>query len=353
MKRIGFIINPVAGMGGSVALKGTDHMAEEAKKRGATPVSPGRAEAFLRALKKQRMWYTCSGIMGEEVCRRVGLDAEVVYEPPEHTTAEDTKKAASRMASLVDLIVFVGGDGTAGDVLDAVDAHLPVLGVPAGVKMYSAVFSHTPVDAAEIVDVLEELPVEEREVMDIDEDAFRKGEFRVKFKGYALTPVHPKIQAGKEIVGGEGKREIAQWVVEEMDDERVYIIGGGSTTWEIKQHLGIEGSFLGIDVVKGNKLLCRDAGERDIKKFLDETAYIVVSPLGNQGFIFGRGTQPISHEIIERVGREHVIVVASREKLARIDSLKVDTGSERVNDMLRGYMEVITGYRERKLVKVE
>jgi len=353
MKRIGFIINPVAGMGGSVALKGTDGMVEEAKRRGAIPVSPKRAEAFLRALKKKRAWYTCSGIMGEEACRRAGLDVEVVYEAPERTAAEDTKKAAACMAPMVDIIVFVGGDGTACDVLDAVDAQLPVLGVPAGVKMYSAVFSNTPADAAEIVNSLEELPVEEREVMDIDEEAFRKGEFRVKLKGYARTPVHPKIQAGKEVTIGNGKREIAEWVAEEMDDDRVYIIGGGSTTWEIKKYLGIEGSFLGIDVIKGKKLLRRDAGEREINKLLDDAAKIVVSPLGNQGFIFGRGNQPISHEIIERVGRENIIVVATREKLARIDSLKVDTGDERVNDMLRGYMEVITGYRERKLMKVE
>ncbi len=353
MKKVGFILNPIAGMGGKVGLKGTDGVLQEAIRRGAEPVAPKKAEEFLRGLKKKRKFYTCSGKMGENVFKKVGMEAEIVYDAPHITTAEDTKKAARIMAEIADIIVFVGGDGTACDLLDAIDARVPMLGVPAGVKMYSAVFAFTPRDAALIIDRIEELGVEEREVMDIDEEAFRRGELKVKFKGYALTPVHERVQGGKDVMVGDGKKEIAQWIVEEMDEDAVYIIGGGSTTWEIKKAIGINGSFLGIDVVKGKKLLCRDAGEREIMKLLKGKAKIIVSPLGGQGFIFGRGNQPISSEVIKRVGRENIIVVATKDKLNTLDSLKVDTGDENVNEMLRGYIDVIVGYKEKRIMKVE
>lgn len=353
MMKVAFILNPIAGMGGKVGLKGTDGVVEEAIKRGAEPVAPKRAEEFLRALRIEREFFICSGKMGEDVFKKLGRKAEIVYDAPEQTTAEDTKKAARKMAEVADIIVFVGGDGTACDLLDAINSKIPILGVPAGVKMYSAVFAFTPRDAAEIVDSLETLDIEEREVMDIDEEAFRKGEFKVKLKGYALTPIHAKIQAGKDVLSGGGKKEIAEWFIEEMDGETIYIIGGGSTTWEIKKVLGIDGSFLGIDVVKGNKLLCKDAGEKDIKKFLGSKTKIVVSPLGGTGFIFGRGNQPISSEIIEKVGKENIIVVATKDKLNNLKSLKVDTGDEKINKMLHGHIEVVTGYREKKIMRVE
>lgn len=217
--------------------------------------------------------------------------------------------------------------------------------------MYSAVFAYTPRDAAEILNEFDG-GVEEREIMDIDEEAFRRGEFRVKLKGYALAPIHQKIQAGKEIFYDNGKEEIAEWVLENMEKDVIYIVGGGSTTWQIKKALGIDGSFLGIDVIKGGKLLYKDAGEREIKKFLKGKAKIIVSPLGKQGFIFGRGNQPISPEIIKKVGKENIIVVATKNKLNSIDCLKVDTGDKKIDEMLRGYIEVITGYKETKIMKV-
>ena len=353
MMKVAFILNPIAGMGGKVGLKGTNGIVKEAIRRGAKPVAPKRAEEFLRTLRIEREFFICSGKMGEDIFKKLDKKAEIIYDAPEETTAEDTKKAAIKMAEVADIIVFVGGDGTACDLLDAIDSKIPILGVPAGVKMYSAVFAFTPRDAAEIVDSLETLDIEEREVMDIDEEAFRRGEFKVKLKGYALTPIHAKIQAGKDVLSGGGKKEIAEWFIEEMDRETVYIIGGGSTTWEIKKALGIDGSFLGIDVVKGNKLLCKDAGEKDIKKFLDNKAKIIVSPLGGTGFIFGRGNQPISSEIIEKVGKENIIVVATKDKLNNLKSLKVDTGDEKVNKMLHGYIEVITGYKEKRIMRVE
>jgi len=346
--RIGFIINPIAGMGGKVGLKGTDGVVEEAIKRGAKSIAEKRGKEFIRNLKDDIEIYTCSPPMGKNVAKS-GI---VIYEAPDITKAEDTKKAAKKMMSKVDLIVFVGGDGTACDIFEVVKQKVAILGVPSGVKMYSAIFAYTPKDAAEIVNEFDS-KVEEREIMDIDEEAFRKGEFKVKIKGYAFSPIHEKVQAGKEIFYDNGKEEIAQWFLENMDEESVYIIGGGSTTWEIKRALGIDGSFLGIDVVKGRKLLYRDAGEREIMKFLKGNAKIIISPLGKQGFIFGRGNQPISDEVIKKVGRKNIIIVSTKSKLNRMKSLKVDTGNEEVNEMLRGFMEVIVGYNEKKIMRVE
>jgi len=355
MMKVGFIVNPIAGMGGRVGLKGTDGVLEEALKRGANSVAPEKAEIFLRALKKEFEFYTCSSPMGENIFKKLKKNAKVVYHPSKITTAEDTKKASEKLAEVVDLIIFVGGDGTACDIFDAINGRVPIIGIPAGVKMYSAVFAFTPLDAVEIVEKFEKGKVEEREVMDIDEEAFRRGEFRIKLKGYVLTPVHEKIQVGKEILQGNGKEEIASWVVENMDQETVYIIGGGSTTFKIKEAIGIDGSFLGIDVVKENKLLCKDAGEREIKKFLDKKnkTKIIVTPLGGHGFIFGRGNQPISPEIIRMVGRENIIVVSTKSKLNKLKNLKVDTGDKKVDEMLKGYIEVITGYKEKRIMKIE
>jgi len=355
VKKLGFLINPIAGMGGSVGLKGTDGMVEEAIRRGAKPVAHEKAKIFLQHVKKNFEFHTCSSPMGKDILDKYGINSVVVYNPSVPTTAEDTKNAVGVMKD-VDLIVFVGGDGTARDILEIAGTDIPVLGVPAGVKMYSAVFAQTPYHAAEIVNEFAEgIALEEREVIDIDEDAFRRGKLAVSVKGYCLTPVHKKIQSSKDFFSGdeESKKLITSYVAEKMDDETVYIIGGGSTTWELKKLIGIEGSLLGVDVVKGKKLLCRDASESDIKKFIGGKNKIVVSPLGGYGFIFGRGNEQISPEIIRKVGKENIIVISTREKLASVQSLKVDTGDSSLDENLRGYIKVITGYDESKLMMVE
>ena len=354
MKRIGFIINPIAGMGGRVGLKGTDGMVEEAIRRGAKPVAAERAKEFLSHIKKNFDVWTCSPPMGADIAKEYFHDLEVVYEANIPTTANDTIKAAKNMRSC-DLLVFVGGDGTANDILNAVGKEMPVLGVPAGVKMYSAVFAYTPRHAAEVVDAFADgLPLEEREVVDVDEKAFREGKLILSVKGYMIVPVHRNVQASKSYGGGnESKKIIAQHVVESMDDETIYIIGSGSTTYEIKKLLNIEGTFLGIDVVKGKKLICKDASEEEIKRALGNKNKIIISPLGGHGFIFGRGNEQISAEVIKKVGKENIVVISTPEKLAPLLSLKVDTGDAELDESLHGYIEVITGYKEKKIMRVE
>ncbi|MEM1513614.1 MAG: ATP-NAD kinase family protein [Candidatus Thermoplasmatota archaeon] len=351
MKKIGFIINPIAGMGGKVGLKGTDGKLEEAIKRGAKPIAEGRAIEFLSNIKKDYEFITCSSEMGENALLKSGKKFKIVYETREKTTADDTKKSAKIISKNSDIIVFVGGDGTARDIFEAVGASIPLLGVPSGVKMFSGVFALTPKDASEIVDEIDELGYEEREIFDIDEDAIKEDKMIKRIVGYAIVPSHKKIQSGKEIYYGDGKEEIASWIIEEMEEDVLYIVGGGSTTWEIKKRIG-NGSFLGIDLIKNRSVVFRDASENDIKRFLEEKTKIIVSPMGKQGFIFGRGNQPISAEIIKKLGKENIIVISTKEKLNEIDFLKVDTGSEEVNEMLRGFIPVYTGYKEKKIMEV-
>jgi len=353
VKCIGFIVNPIAGMGGRVGLKGTDGMVEEAIRRGAKPVALERAKEFLSHLKKNFEIWTCSPPMGADALQP-SHKAKIVYEASISTSARDTIKAAKNMRSC-DLLVFVGGDGTAADILNAIGKKMPVIGVPAGVKMYSAVFAYTPRHAAEVVDAFADgLPLEEREVVDVDEEAFRKGKLILSIKGYMMVPIHKSVQSSKSYSNGEeSKKIIAKYVVESMDDETVYILGSGSTTYEIKKLLGIEGTFLGIDVIKGKKLICKDATEEEIKKALGNKNKILISPLGGHGFIFGRGNEQISPFIIKKVGKENIMVIAAPEKLASLPSLKVDTGDAELDESLRGYMEVVTGYKEKKIMRVE
>ncbi len=371
--RIGFIVNPIAGMGGRVGLKGTDGTAYlEALKRGAEPVSPGRARRFLRRLMDLGvgvfLFYTGPGPMGYDVVRSCGLRGVKVVVVGELTggltSAEDTKRIARLMLDRgVDLIVFVGGDGTARDLLDVVDQEVPVLGVPSGVKMYSGVFAVSPEAAADIVHAFlrGETIVAEEEVLDIDEEAFRSDRLVVRLYGYMLVPVLPGyIQSGKQLIPDtlgevENKKAIARFIVENMEPDTLYILGPGSTVKAIADQLGVPKTLLGVDAVFNGKLVGRDLDEKGLLKLLNKypRAKLVVTPIGGQGFILGRGNQQISPAVIRRIGgKKGVIVVATRRKLQGLKVLRVDTGDLEVDNMLRSYIKVIVDYNTMAVVKV-
>ncbi len=355
MPSLGFLINPIAGMGGSVGLKGTDGMLGEALRRGATPVAPGRARTFVDMLTASFSFMACAPPMGADTLRQAGIEPEVVYTPGEPTSPDDTRRAVRSMRD-ADLVVFVGGDGTAQDVLSAVNGDVPVLGVPAGVKMYSAVFARTPRHAARVVDAFADgLPLEEREVVDIDERRFRRDDLAVSVKGYLLTPVHEAVQSSKGFgIGSQAAKEIiARHVAASMDNEVTYIVGGGSTTWALKQELGVEGSLLGVDVMRDGRLVVRDAMESEILEALTSRSAVVVSPLGGHGFLFGRGNEQISPAVLRRVGLDNITVISAPAKLNDLRSLKVDTGDTALDEKLQGYIRVVTGVGECRLMRVE
>jgi predicted polyphosphate/ATP-dependent NAD kinase len=368
--RLGFIINPIAGMGGRVGLKGTDRVLEEALKRGTKPVAPLRGREFLLKLKEfgiDLSVVTCPAPMGREEVEAAGLQAEVLpLLLRSETTAEDTKRAVRMMAKAsVDLLVFVGGDGTAGDILDALSGsdEIPVLGVPAGVKMYSGVFAVSPSDAAEAVEVFTrgEAEVAEAEVVDADEDEIRGDRFSIRLHGYLKSLCMPsRIQGSKQVTLEttdelENQRAIARFVVESMASDGTYILGPGTTVERVAELLGVDKTVLGVDVYRGGAFF-RDANEEVILRVVGDwdKAWIVVSPIGRQGILFGRGNQQITPEILKKVGKSRIIVLATLNKLSGIDggTLRVDTGEAQVDEMLRGYIRVVTDYREWRLMKI-
>ncbi|WP_101297842.1 ATP-NAD kinase family protein [Halegenticoccus soli] len=373
--RIGVVVNPVAGMGGRVGLKGTDGKVEEARARGAEPRAPERARRALRTLADadpgaEPLVY--GGPMGEDAARDAGFDPEVVGEPadPEETTADDTKRAVELFLERgVDLVLFVGGDGTAADVAEALDGadgaskgadgaskdadeapaptDTPVLGVPAGVKVYSSVFAVSPEDAGRIAATFDR--AEKREVMDIDEDDYREGEVRPELRAVVSVPVAEDLQSSKQLGGGTVEA-LAAGFADGVEPGTTYVLGPGSTVGAVKEALGFEGSPLGVDVWRDGEVLVRDGGEAEILDALSDRNVIVVSPIGGQGFVFGRGNPQLSPDVIRRC---EVEIVASRAKLDDVGVLRVDTDDPDLDEELRGWTKVRVGRFERRMMKVE
>jgi predicted polyphosphate/ATP-dependent NAD kinase len=352
--RIGVVVNPIAGMGGRVGLKGTDGKVAEARERGAEPRAPERAVEALTTLREAAgepiELFVAGGDMGEREARDAGFEPTVVTEPDDETDAADTREAVGAFVEAgVGLVLFVGGDGTAvyvAKTLQDADVDTPMLGVPAGVKIYSSVFAVTPRDAGRVAATFE--CVADREVNDIDEDAYRGGEVRTTLHAVVPVPVAEAVQSSKQ-VGGGTVESLAEGFAEEADPDVTYVLAPGSTVGTIKRALGFEPSPLGVDVWRDGEVLAYDAAEDEILDTLGERNVIVVSPIGGQGFIFGRGNHQISPAVIER---SDVEVVASRNKLDDVGVLRVDTDDETVNESLRGWQQVRVGRYERRLLKV-
>ncbi|WP_020221257.1 ATP-NAD kinase family protein, partial [Halarchaeum acidiphilum] len=292
------------------------------------------------------------GEMGEDEARGAGFEPTVVGDPGEgETTAADTRDAVRAFVERgVDLVLFVGGDGTATDVATTLDergSETPMLGVPAGVKVYSSVFARTPRDAGRIAATFER--TERREVNDIDEDAYRAGEVRAELKAVATVPVAEALQAGKQRTAGSVDA-LAAGFAADAEAGVTYLLGPGGTVGAIKRELGFDGSPLGVDVWRDGEVLARDASEAELLDALGERNVAVVSPIGGQGFVLGRGNQQLSPAVVRRC---ELAVVASPSKLAETGVLHVDTGDRDLDAELRGWLRVRTGRHTRRLVKVE
>ncbi len=368
MKKLGLIVNPVAGMGGKVGLKGTDgrEILQKAISLGAKHVSPGRAVQMLRKLaplKGNFQLITYPREMGEDEAKEAGFSPNVIGKiEPGKTMSSDTKKAAHDLVGEgVDLMVIVGGDGTVRDVHDAIGTEVPVLGVPAGVKLHSAVFSTNPETAADTVMkfMWDELPLKEAEVMDVDEDAYRKGRLSSKLYGYLTAPYEPTLMQGSKLASIEAESEaaqqedIAKHVVENMIAGTVYILGPGTTTRAVASALGGQKTLLGVDLIKDRKIIARDVSEKQILDNISlANCKVIVSPIGGQGFIFGRGNQQISPTVLRKVGRENVLVIATPQKLSQTKVLRVDTGDSQLDGQMKGHVKVVVGYRTIRMVAV-
>jgi predicted polyphosphate/ATP-dependent NAD kinase len=356
MRRIGVVVNPIAGMGGRVGLKGTDGKVSEAFDRGADPRAPDRARRALAALGEGDPGVSLlayGGVMGADVARDAGFDPAVVGRPDGglgETAPADTREAVRAFLDRgVDLILFVGGDGTAVDVAETLDEHddeTPMLGVPAGVKVYSAVFAVDPRGAGYVAGTFDR--TERAEVNDIDEETYREGTVHTELRATARVPVADRRQSSKQLGGGSADG-VVRGFVNGIEPETTYVLGPGSTVGAIKSELGFDGTPLGVDVWRDGAVLSRDAAESDILEALGETNTVVVSPIGGQGFVFGRGNQQISPAVIRR---STVEVVASRRKLDGIGVLRVDTGDPDLDAQLQGWCRVRVGRVERRLVEI-
>lgn len=355
MTTIGLLVNPVAGMGGAVGLAGTDGEVEEAIRRGAVPHAHDRAARTLSLLRGEDVvWCTCAGSMGEDILERAGIDRfTVLYQPGSPTTAADTRAACRAFLDAgVDLVVFCGGDGTARDVLDLVGQSVPILGIPAGVKMYSAVFAVNPAAAADLARQAGRIPCRDSEVMDVDEEAYRSGRLSTRLYGYARVPFIPeRTQGGKQVFEEQdeerAKDDIAAFIAEIMLPDTLFIIGAGSTTARIMERLGLAPTLLGVDAVVNGEVVASNADEKTLLALLEEhpRAKIVVSPIGAQGFVLGRGNQQISPAVLRRAGLSNLVVVATPAKLAGTPLLYVDSGDAALDREVGDSILVVSGYR--------
>jgi len=368
-KTLGLIVNPVAGMGGAVGLKGTDGRAvlKKAVSLGAKPIAPARAEFFLSELKfadeKIRL-VVGAGNMGEEEAMSRGFACTVLGKRKKETTAEDTREIARKIADAkADLLVFCGGDGTARNILEAIKMDIPVLGVPTGVKMHSSVFAVDTKAAAKIAMgfLWGELPLREAEVMDVDENAFREGRVSSRLYGYLLAPYEPYLIQGAKMASPITESElrnqaaIAIYIIETMELDVAYIVGPGTTTRTIGDLLDAKKTLLGVDIFCNKKIVASDVNEKQILEAIrGKTAQIIVTPIGGQGFIFGRGNQQISPEVIYRVGLDNIVVVATEGKLRSLKSLRVDTGEPNLDTALRSRkLKVVADYKIEYVARIE
>lgn len=372
MFTLGLIVNPLAGIGGPAALKGSDGVAAaEASRKGAGLRAPERAARALDVIFHRLgddavAVLTCPGLMGESVARQCGFVPELVCETDLlNTRPEDTEQAARILEDKgVDLLLFVGGDGTARNICNAVSSHQPVLGVPAGVKMHSGVYAVTPEAAGEVVCRLvraELVDIRLQEVRDIDEVAFRQGRVMSRYYGELLVPEEGRFMQQVKDGGREVEAlvvdEIADTLMEEMADDTLYLVGPGSTTAGLMAAMGLDNTLLGVDLVRGGQLLAADVSATQIEQELGAFSgpvSIIITPIGGQGILLGRGNQQLTPDIIRRAGRGNLVVVATKTKITGLAGrpLMVDSNDPQLDRELAGYVPVLTGYRDRILYPI-
>ncbi len=367
---VGLVVNPYAGIGGAIALKGSDgaDIREKALKAGAERKAMQRAETALKILQnyqKQLDFVTCGGEMGENVLKSLGFSYQTVFNPnAQETSSDDTKQAVKAIIDKnVDILLFAGGDGTARDVYSVVPENQLVLGIPAGVKIHSGVYAISPTAAGRVIEKIlkgELSSIHESDVMDIDESAFREGIVKARRYGEMSVPAELEyVQAVK--MGGKESDElvlddIAAEVIERVDDE-LLVMGSGSTVAAIMDDMGIENTLLGVDLVQDDALIKSDITEKELFEAVSNSVgsvKLIITLIGGQGHLFGRGNQQLSPRVIRAIGKDNIWVVATKAKLKSLNTqpLRVDTGDSELDNELSGTIRVITGYHDEVLMPV-
>ncbi len=359
--RIGLIINPLAGLGGSVGLKGSDGLAAEALALGAIPMAQQRAEQALMPLlpfKDSLEFFTVAGEMGQDLCVKLGFPHQVIYQSEQQpTTARDTEQAAEAIAAIgVDVLLFAGGDGTARNLCAAVADKTTVLGIPAGCKIHSGVYAITPEAAGLVVSRMirgELLSVRDALVMDIDEQAFRQGVVRAKRFGEMQIPSELMYVQSVKMAGKESEElvldDLAAFVASQMEDNIRYVMGSGSTVAAIMAELGLENTLLGVDVVENGQVIAKDVTASELLDLVrGYPSKLVITLIGGQGHVFGRGNQQLSPAVIRAIGRQNIQIVATKTKLQQLAGrpLISDSGDPQLDRELAGMVKILCGYQD-------
>ncbi len=359
--RVGLLVNPVAGLGGPGAFKGSDLDWRTALEKGYTPPAPGRARRFVEECGPDIAWVAAPGAMGGDAApasERVLPDASFELGK---TSPEDTARVAQALAAAkVDLLCFLGGDGTATDVSRAVGTTQPCLGVPAGVKITSAVFAHDIEEAAWLVRELR--PGFEtllRDVTDLDEAAYRTGHVDVTLKGSLRVPLSPAVQAGKIATSSETPLgPLIEQVLRDWDPDALHLVGAGSVCEAVKRQFWGNPTLLGVDAIRGNHIAATDLDDRRIADLVDAElgrggkVRITLSTIGGQGMLLGRGTQVFRPDVLRKVGWDNLRVVAPPEKLLGLRGLHIDTGDAAFDATAPKHIRVTTGYNEYRMVRI-
>ncbi|MDG1540119.1 MAG: NAD(+)/NADH kinase [Candidatus Thalassarchaeaceae archaeon] len=379
MVRIGILANPDAGLGGRLGLKGSDGQAELARSKGAEDRSGPRLSSMLghfsrihRTESSQIEWITSTGRMGTEwipVELDIGTISEV-HQSPGKTSASDTQDAVARLLENgIDLLVYSGGDGTTRDIVSSLSEsktpELPVIGVPSGVKMHSGCFASSPKAAAEVLSawIQGDLLVSSTEVLDLDEELYRKGKWVVRLYAEAFSPNSPRwMQGSKELIQTESEEEIIIGLsnhIEEsiVDDDHLVIWGSGGTLREIGGNIGFELTTLGIDATIGSEKVGTDLAESGIIEILDShdgPVTLLLSPMGGQGFLIGRGNLQLSPSVLSSIGIDNVMGVVTPAKLLTVRALRIETGDDSLDQEFasKRYMKVLQGYRTTRILPV-
>ncbi len=369
--KLGVVVNPFAGIGGALALKGSDgaEIRQQALALGAEKKAIDKTRIALEHildLKSQVQLFVAAGEMGEQLANELGFSYQVIYQPAAtQTESHDTEAAIDALlAEQVDLILFAGGDGTARNVCQVVGDTVPVLGVPAGCKIHSSVYAISPAAAGRVLKQVvqgEIVSVSEQLVMDIDENQFRQGRVKARQYGEMQVPTELRyIQAVK--MGGKESDEllladIAAHIIEiiESQPECIFVMGSGSTVAFIMQELGLANTLLGVDIIQDGQLIASDVTAEQLESLTSGQAKkLVLTLIGGQGHIIGRGNQQLSVKFLTALNKQDMLIVASKNKLKNLAGrpLIVDSGDHQIDKKFAGLTQVITGYHDQVLYPV-
>ncbi len=375
--KVGLVINPFAGIGGEAGLKGSDgaDIREKALLFNEKRRVDQRISYFLKALEGYHQhidWIVADALMGHQHLQQLDIHAKkVIGDYAYQTEAEDTINAVQLLlAEGIDLLIFVGGDGTARNIVDAMSTHvaLPCLGLPSGVKMQSAVFALSPHAAAEVVKSLisrELTAVDWQDVRDIDEQALREGRLSSAYYGQLLVPSEPRYMQNLK----QGGMEVEEWVLDDIADYLTHImeeesplllVGPGSTTAHWMASLGLENTLVGFDAVQAGELLHSDLTSHDILRLLSDEAFshpvrVILSPTGQQGFLLGRGNQQLSGDVLQQLDKDNLLVISSKEKLKMLQQrpLLMDCNDAKLGQKFCGLIPIITAFNDQVLYPVQ